>query len=400
MHPNETDYKTCMDYLDTLVSMPSPSGEENAVAAFVEGELRQSGWHARRALTEDGRFALLGEMSGGCAGDSLLLAGHIDTVSPSQGWETDPYRPTRRETNDPATGRRQERVYGVGACDMKAGIAMMLTIAKMMPDVREHLAGKLCLAFVPDEEAHSVGVRALIESGIAADFCLMPEPHFDTAISGAPGKLLLEAHVTGRSAHGARPSEGVNAVSETASLLCALDKLPLLSSPDMAGQPFVPLSVKGGPEKYSLSVPDRCVTVISKQLVPGETREGVLASLRSVEGELALRGQVTWETPPPYYPPYRVAPTPGTARFFERFEAACKAELGHAVPLGFGTSVSDANCLVAEAGIPVLVFGPLGGCLHQANEWVDVESVKKCLDIYAAFIFDRELRRENEPCGR
>ena len=379
-------YGKCVDYLKSLIEIPSPSGEEEQVACFIESKLVSFGWDVRRIPTVDGRFALYGEMSGGLSGSSLLLAGHIDTVAPVVGWDTDPFSAIFKDAADDATGAISERLYGLGSCDMKAGVAIMIAMAELAAERRGDLPGVLKLAFLPDEEAYSVGVRALIESGVSADFCLMPEPHFTPAIVGAPGKMLIKLSAQGKSAHGARPWEGINAISEMSSLLASLDGLNFQSYENMAAQPLVPLSIKGGYEKYSLSVPDSCSCVISKQLVPGETKESVLDMLNALIERLSLKAAFSIEVIPPYYPPYIVNTDIEELRLFE---SVYLSKMGHELAMGFGSSVSDANCLSAESGIPVLVFGPYGRNYHQANEWVDTESIKRCLDLYTEYIFHK-----------
>ena len=379
-------YSRCVDYLRALIEIPSASGEEERAACFAEDKLLSFGWETHRIPTDDGRFSLYGEMRGAFGGRSLMLAGHIDTVAPVAGWETEPYQAVIKNFRDDVTGAVSERLYGLGSCDMKAGIAVMLSMAELAANNREKLPGILKLAFLPDEEAYSAGVWALIKKGVSADFCLMPEPHFDSAVIGAPGKMLLKITALGRSAHGARPWEGVNAVAEMSALLASFSDLRFPSYKNMPEQPLVPLSIKGGYEKYSLSVPDNCSCVISKQLVPGETKESVLAALRELIGKLALNSSFNMEVAPPYYPPYIIDTNTEMLRLFE---SVFTAKTGLPMQLSFGSSVSDANCLSAEAGIPVLVFGPRGGNYHQANEWVDTESIKKCLEIYKSFIFDK-----------
>lgn len=428
----------CLSFLKSMIAIPSPSGCENALAVFIESTLSNMRLAPERIPTGDGRYAILCEVGALAHGDSLLLAGHIDTVPPVSGWNTEPYCAVFDNNN----ATEAMRIYGLGACDMKAGLAIMLTIAaigsalrtekvstslatpsslmvveNLQKDVRlcqatichvsnsklsiksaltepneeiSNNTGTLYLLFVPDEEAISAGVHAAIAHGLPGNLCLMPEPHYDTIIVGAPGKLLLQVHARGKSAHGARPEEGINAVTEMSVLLATLDSLALPSFRGMLPQPFVPLLVKGGSEHYSLSVPDECVSLISKQLVPGESSEGIVTLLQDLFIKQRLVADFSIEVVPPYYPPYKVDITSG---LFQRFCHIARSVLGRDVPTAFGRSVSDANCIVMDAGIPVLIFGPHGGNMHQANEWVDITSVWSCLEVYQKYVFGGLLAR-------
>jgi acetylornithine deacetylase/succinyl-diaminopimelate desuccinylase-like protein len=389
-------FALCMAYISSLVRIPSVSGEEEAIGRYIERELILMGWPTEWVTTSDGRFSVFARLDDGGYGDSVMLAGHVDTVSPANGWETDPFEPILREGK-----AGQGKILGLGTCDMKSGLAIMLAMAKMAADKKTASRAdkkrftSLSLAFVPDEEAKSEGMKSLLLTDLSADFCLMPEPHFDAAVIGAPGKLLLEVTTTGKAAHGARPHEGINAVVDMSVLISAISREMPRSRDSGPSQPYVPLSIKGGPERYSLSVPEFCSALISKQLVPGETKESVLRSVRIFTESLGLRSNVRIETPPPYYPPYMLK---DDGKWFRRFDEVCARQLGHIVPRVFGTGVSDANCLTCEGGVDTLIFGPRGGNLHQANEWVDIESIEKCLCVYADFLFknagDSEIEGE------
>ena len=213
------------------------------------------------------------------------------------------------------------------------------------------------MAFLPDEEAYSVGARTLIKHGVKADVSVMTEPGFGQIYVGGPGKMLVKAVAKGKACHGARPEEGINAVVELAKLIAVLDKIPLHDDGEMGPQQYVPFSIKGGPDHYSLSVPQDCYCFISKQLVPGETKEEVFANLEEAVRGLNIQGSITFELSKPFYMPYRVDETSAD---FKLFEEVCQKELGCVPPYAIEPSVSDSNCLSGEAGIPVIMFGADG----------------------------------------
>ncbi len=371
----------CIDILKSLIAIPSPSGSENRVGEFIQKRFYGKNVKIVRIPISDGRFALIVDIGGKRGGKTLMLAGHMDTVPPVEGWQTDPFTPVEEG----------DKIRGLGSCDMKAGLAVMLAIGELACAQSERLKETLCLAFVPDEEAFSVGVRALIQHGVSADFCLMPEPHFDHAVIGGPGKMLLRLSAVGKSAHGAKPWEGINAVTELSRFIAELARLQFPSSAEIPAQPFVPLSIKGGPDTYSLSVPERCDAILSKQLVVGETKESVLSKLQALSETIETHAKICWEVIPPFYPAYSIEKN---TTFVEQFRAIYSKRTGTELPLLYGTSVSDANCLTAEASIPTLVFGPAGGNMHQPNEWVSIESIAQCLDIYKEYIFMETAKKE------
>src|SRR5690606_8410783 len=103
----------------------------------------------------------------------------------------------------------------------------MLLAARALNERRDLWRGTLVVSSVVDEEAYSIGARALVESGLQADYCVVTEPSWDNPVIGAVGKVLVRGEVTGRAAHGSWPHQGINAAVEASRLVARLDELPL-----------------------------------------------------------------------------------------------------------------------------------------------------------------------------
>src|SRR6516165_7004311 len=98
--------------LSELVHIPSSSGNEASIQAFIKCWLEEAGIAAVPEATPGGFVNVVAEIGSG--GPTLLLAGHCDTVTPASSvWTDPPHTPTIRDG----------RLYGVGAVDMKAGLA-------------------------------------------------------------------------------------------------------------------------------------------------------------------------------------------------------------------------------------------------------------------------------------
>lgn len=175
-----------------LVDIPSPSREEGAVYDYVRAHVELPLVH------DDGESLLYAKRSGK---PLVLLAGHTDTV-PAQG-----NIPGRIEAG---------AVHGLGATDMKGGLAVMIELARWAADA--DLACDLGLLFFPREEVGPdenpltalFAAAPLIEAA-ALVICL--EPTDNTIQLGCLGNLNARVVFEGRAAHSARPWLGVNAVS-------------------------------------------------------------------------------------------------------------------------------------------------------------------------------------------
>jgi succinyl-diaminopimelate desuccinylase len=343
-----------------LVSIRSYPGEEAAVQREVAAWLEQHGMAPTLQPTEGDRPNVLASIENG-PGPTLLLNGHVDTVLAAQGWSCDPWE-----------GRRAgDRLYGLGAFDMKCGVAAMLLAARALNERRDLWRGTVVVSSVVDEEAFSIGARALVESGVAADYCVVTEPSWDNPVLGAVGKVLVRGEVTGKAAHGSWPQLGVNAAVEAGKLLARLEEMPLGKHPRLQATQCV-LSLHSGSEQYVITVPERATFTINRHIVPGETGESVLAEMRDLAAWLGSPAQFAFAIDPPYYPPWEIA---ADHPFVRRFALAYAAEAGREPVYGYSMGVADGNYFAADLGIPTIQFGPSGSGAHEADEWVDVPSI-------------------------
>lgn len=177
-----------------LVDIPSVSREEAAVTAYVGASMP---WPA---TWTDGETLWYDAETGGRP--LVLLAGHLDTVPP--------------QGNLP--GRIDDGVvYGLGASDMKSGVAVMIELARWWTEAAADAAVDLAFLFFPREELSAV------ESPLPAFFERVPrsreaalaivlEPTDNTIQAGCLGHLSARLVFEGVSSHSARPWLGVNAI--------------------------------------------------------------------------------------------------------------------------------------------------------------------------------------------
>jgi acetylornithine deacetylase/succinyl-diaminopimelate desuccinylase-like protein len=294
-------------------------------------------------------------------GPALLLNGHVDTVVAVQGWESDPWQP-RREG---------DRMYGLGATDMKAGVVAAMFASRALHRRRDLWRGSVIFTAVVDEEAYSAGALGLVARGIRADACIVTESNFDPPCIGGVGKVLVRVDVTGKAAHGAWPADGINAAVEAARLVARLDELALGRHPRVTGTQTV-LSLHSGSEQYVITVPETARALISRHTVPGESGDQILAEVRALARSLGSPARFDIAIDPPYYPPWETDPA---HPFVQRFAAAYENEVGQPPELAYNQGVADTNYFATDLGIPSVQFGPRGANYHQANEWVDVPSI-------------------------
>lgn len=342
-----------------LVAVRSYPGEEGGVQRRVAEWLAAHGLQPELQATEGDRQNIIVRVENG-EGPTLLLNGHVDIVLAVEGWATDPWAPHRDG----------DRLYGLGACDMKSGVAAAMLATRALHEQRDHWRGTVIFSSVVDEEAYSIGARALIASGLQADYCLVTESCWASPCLGSIGKTLVRVDVAGKAAHATWPWEGINAATEAAKLAARLDEIPLREHPRMRGSRCV-LSFMSGNDQYVITVPEKARVIVNRMIVPGESQESVLAEVRGLAATLDSPAAFDVAVDPPYYPPWETSTEHPLAR---SLASAYAAEAGHAPDWGYWGS-GDTNLFAEEAGIPTAMIGPRGDNFHQANEWVDVPSI-------------------------
>jgi acetylornithine deacetylase len=379
---------TPFQLLTDLVRLPSvnpmgrtdvPAGVcfESRVTDYLEAKLKRLGVSVRRQPVAPGRDNLVATYEPPTpARKTILFEAHQDTV------------PTDMMTVDPFGGVvREGKLYGRGACDVKAGIAVMVAAFARLVAEKPAGAARVVLAFTVDEEHTFLGVQQLVKSGIKADFAVVAEPTNLEIVTAHKGVARWQITTTGRACHSSRPQDGENAIYHMARVVYEVENyaetLADRKKDPVLGRPTISLGrIEGGTSPNT--VPDFCKIEVDRRLVPGETPAGVIADLESFltqdpnTADLPFKSSVPTLACP-------ALPANQPEEFVARLERAIAAVAGPrprvAVPYG-----TDASTL-AEAGIPAVVFGP--GDIAQAHtkdEWIDLKQVELAAEILYRFV--------------
>lgn len=343
-----------------LVAIRSYPGEEGAVQRAIAAWLTENGLEPEFQATEGDRPNVLCWVRNG-PGPTIFFNGHVDTVLAVNGWSADPWQ----------GWQDGDRLYGLGACDMKAGVVAAMLATRALAQHREAWGGTVLFTSVVDEEAYSIGARALVDAGIRADACVVTEACDLHVRLGAIGKVLVRGDVTGKAAHGQHPEDGINAAVEAARFLARVGEVPLGDRP-----PFQPsqcvLSFHSGPDQYVITVPEKARFLVNRHILPGETGESVLDGMRALANTLNSPATFDFFIDPPYYPPWEIA---RDHPYVRQVAAAFSAETGRQPEMDYMSGLADANYFATDLAIPTVVFGPTGANYHMADEWVDIPSI-------------------------
>ena len=152
----------------------------------------------------------------------IVFVGHVDTVQPSDGWNTDPLVPTLKDN----------RLYGLGSADMKGSIASLLIA---LQNVDQTLLDEIAVLLYVDEEYRFAGMDQLLRDNVITTQN-QPELVISldgglSVLSGCRGLIKIDLEIIGKSGHASNPANGINAITGAMEVLRTLETtLPDYSS--------------------------------------------------------------------------------------------------------------------------------------------------------------------------
>jgi|tagenome__1003787_1003787.scaffolds.fasta_scaffold20895515_3 acetylornithine deacetylase len=329
---------------------------EAEIAKFVAEWCERAGLDVTVVEAASGRPSVIATAHGRGGGATLLLNAHLDTVG-------------TEAMKAPFDARVEDgRLYGRGSYDMKGALAAAMVAAADARDA--DLRGDVIVTAVADEELGSLGTEAILEHA-RADAAIVCEPTELQVAVAHRGFAGFEIETHGVAAHGSRPDLGVDAIARMGHVLVALEELgsQLQAGPrhPLVGSASLHASLIEGGQELS-SYPARCRVTGERRTLPGEALADVEAQLRAAAGDAEVRVFVSRD---PFETDERHALV-GTV--------AAAAGTEGVVGLPFWTDAA----LIAAAGIPTVLFGPVGEGAHAAVEWVDLRSLERCREVYSA----------------
>lgn len=352
---------TLLSTLRALVNRSSVYPNEESVTTFLIDFLRRAHFSVRTQLVRPGRKNIFAQKNGG--GARVLFYGHQDTVPLSRAdeWMTPPFQLTR-------VGGR---LYGLGASDIKGGIAAILSAT-----TETNTPVKLFLAV--DEENISEGAwRAVQEKkDFFKDVALIisAEPNFGLGLhgitTGRTGRCVYEVRFQGKPEHITRYKEAVDAIEKLGDFISTLyaKRESLFISKNTVAQVR---KVEG--ESVGMTVCGEARAEIEVLLGTEDSVENVRQILQEIaNSEVILKPRKT-----PYLEGYQFDRFP----YQEVIAKIIEENTGQKMTLHLRKSVGDDNVL-ATLKIPVITWGPSGGNEHRSNEYVVARSLETLTKMY------------------
>ncbi len=350
-----------LELLTQLVDIESVSRNEQRIADAVEAALRPL---THLEVSRHGNTVVARTDLG--RPERVVVAGHLDTVPLNDNL------PARLE-GGPLGGR----LHGLGTCDMKGGVAVMLKIAATVPEPDRDLT---FLFYEAEEiEAEFNGLHLLSESRsdlLAADFAILMEPSDAVVEGGCQGTLRADVTARGERAHSARSWMGVNAIHRAGEILDRLNvyeaRRPVIDGLEYH-EGLNAVFIDGGVAGNVL--PDACTVQVNYRFAPDRSEAEATAYVAE------------------FFSGFEVVVTdsaPGALPGLDRPAARAFVDaVGGTVNPKFGwTDVARFSAL----GIPAVNYGPGDPTLaHKQEEFVPVEQVTRCEGVLRAWLTGEQV---------
>lgn len=393
-------------------------GNEIEIAEFLETKLKEAGFRVKRQYVHTGLnnkgkrtrfYNLVAEKGSG--DNAILFYGHMDTVDIGSWSSREDALTPRRKMRD-VLGQEKETIIALGAADMKASLAAMVTAFNELNPQKY----KIKVAFGVDEEGSGLGAEVLAKSNFLDDVVAVicgekgtgPNDGYGagTICLGRFDYTKLVIKVPGTGGHGAYLNlDHTNAAIDCAKIALEIENLRKHSSqrctfyrgkmPDAKAKGYLEACFSIGgikTENNGYSIPQYGEVEVDYLLRPGDNVDGARKIIQKIVDQMYASGKlkevnVSGSTKRATVELGKGTEnmaylTPANHPFTVYYRKVVDATVGFR-NFSMGYSIADENTFATRRpNIPVLVSGPIGGDLHRAGEWVEIQSALNLRDVY------------------
>ena len=339
------------------------------VINLLANHLRDLGFKCEIMQTAPNKANLIATLGSGPGG--LVLAGHTDTVPCNENlWQSDPFQLSERDN----------RLYGLGSCDMKGFFPLAIEAVKQHLDKK--LQHPLIILATADEESSMAGAQALVKAGVPkARHAVIGEPTGLRPVSLHKGIMVEKLSVIGHSGHSSDPSLGKNAMETMQRILQQLmtfrDQLQQQKHPGFViDYPTLNLGCIHGGDNANRICGD-CYLAFEIRPVPGMNLDQLQTDLERQIASIANADKVDWHLDKLLVPPF-------CAEDHSELVALCETLTGHsAQSVAFATEAP----YLQQLGMDVVVLGPGDiDVAHQPDEYLALDRVQPTIDFLSQLI--------------
>ena len=373
--------------LSDMVKIPSLSAGEEKVVLKIKEQLKAAG-------VKDVRIDGLGNLIARVGRGPKILAfdAHIDTVDTGdvEQWDLSPFSGLIKD----------DHVHGRGTVDQEGGAASMVTAARILTEMNYDGDYSIYFTFtVMEEDCDGMCWLYLIEEEkLIPDFAVITEPTNLGLYRGHRGRMEMEVHVTGLSAHGSAPERGKNVIYSSAKTALKIQELhEVLKDDEFLGKGSIAPTVLTTETPSLCAIPDKAFMHIDRRLTWGETKESAVAEVQNIlsdNSEVSVPIYARESYTGKIFKQEKYFPTWKIPEDHPLVQAGVKAHLGlfnEPARIDKWTFSTNGVAICGKHKIPCIGFGPGNEIYaHAPNEKVPIEHLEKATAFYAALPYALE----------
>ncbi len=404
----EANKDKAIKFLQDIVAIPSVTGEEGQIQAFLNTYLKQIGlevdmwesdWEALKKHPGyipveqgyEGRPNIVAKWKGAGGGKSLLLNGHTDVipVGNGEGWSDNPW----------SAKIKDGRIYGRGSCDMKSGVASHIIAVELLKAAGIKLKGDVLINIVIDEEISGHGTLDTVIRGYRADAGISGETSGLAVQPACIGRIWFEIEIQGKAAGIQRRYQGVSGIELGYKITKAVETLEAKRVATVK-HPLYPKAIDALPcmigafhsGNFPSSFPATCVLKGSMATVPGEDHEGVKRSLVEHIAKFAAEDSWMKDHPPQVrFVGYdaQASEIPVNHPIVETVSKNYTEVTGRQPEISGRQGAADTRFLNLYGKTPTVIFGPGStAVMHSDDEYVSIDDYLAAIKVMALSIYD------------
>ncbi len=407
------DREAAAKLLSDLVNISSPTGEERDIARYLADRFEAIGLKAFLQEADEDRYNAVGVLEGDGTGLSLMFNGHMDTtytgrekVGSKAGWGLLPTVSTGARAV-----REGDRIYGLGATNMKGGIASFTLAAEAILKAGVKLRGDLVLAGVMGEiimapideynearlRGYTRGTHYLITHGVTADMAIVAEPTGSDIWLGHFGPQWVKISTFGVSANTAFAANVISPIDRMLRIISALKEwIPAYQEKIynryryMETRPAIRISAIHGGAPWRLARPGGICSIyldVRTKQPPADLKREIVRLLHG------LREKVRGEDPEFEFDVEFYLTQPGSEiqsdhGLVKSIEAAHKTVTSKNPVKGYSAIDSDASVLT-HYGVPAINYGPSVPLTKSGGrEYQNIEDIVNVAKVFALTAID------------
>lgn len=396
-------------FLSSLVRINSETGNEGRIQGFIAKTLTEMDLEVDQWEVDSNKLAghpgylpvidydfsdrpnVVGVLRGTGGGRSLLLNGHVDTITcePEDEWRI-----------SPLSGKVIDgKLYGRGTSDMKSGLAAMTMAVKILKETGFQPKGDIILEYVVDEEVTGYGTLSAIERGYRADAGICCETSNLAVQPACIGRLWFTVEVHGKSSSISNRWESVSAIEKGIKIVQAVEDFERIRIADLR-HPLYPDNRGALPcavcmfnaGTFPSATPEQAVLKGSMGLLPYEDVDTVKESFVRHINYICQADPWLRNNPPAIT--FKdlgadgaeiLVDAPIVTAVIDAFYEAT----GTTPEVSGRLGGSDTRYLIKYGDTPTVIFGPgITDQMHATNEFVPVENLITATKVLALAIYD------------